>query len=96
MGEHFEGDLRPFRELGIRIVTGCDDRILQVPVAGEPEHFATWQRDAQQELFKAFEAVEQLPHRHVAFPILQQCFGFNKISYYCRNIPHSYIESFFD
>ena len=95
-GEHFEGDLRPFRELGIRIVTGCDVRMLQVPVAGKPEHFATWQRDAQQELSKAFEAVEQLPHRHVAFHLLQQCFGFNKISYYCRSIPRSCIEPFLD
>ena len=27
-GESFHGDLRPFRELGVRIVSGCDIRIL--------------------------------------------------------------------
>ena len=46
-GENFQGDLRPFRELGVRIISGGDIRMLQDPIAGTSEHFTIWVHDIQ-------------------------------------------------
>ena len=92
-GERFEGDLRPFRDLGVRIVHGWDVRILQVPISGTSRFMKEFCQDMQQDLEKAFEAVETLPHRHVGFHLLQKCFGIGKISYGCRTVPRVHIQS---
>ena len=45
------------------------------------------------EVQEVVEAVTQLPHKHVAFHILQQSLSFGRIQYWTRTAPREYISS---
>ena len=45
------------------------------------------------EVQEVVEAITQLPHKHVAFHILQQSLSFGRIQYWTRTAPREYISS---
>ena len=92
-GEQFRGDVSAFQALGVRIVTGCDLAVLKTPVLGSRGFLDSFLSAKQQEMQQIADEVARLPHKHVAFQILQQSFSFGRIQYWARTAPRELVSS---
>ena len=92
-GEQFRGDVSKFQPLGINIVIGCDLAVLKTPVIGSRVFLESFMAAKAKEVQEVVEAITQLPHKHVAFHILQQSLSFGRIQYWTRTAPREYISS---
>ena len=96
LGNNFGEMCQPFKLSGVRIVTGCDLAVRKTPVLGSRGFLDSFLSAKQQEIQQIADEITRLPHKHVAFHILQQSFSFGRIQYWARTAPRELVSSLFE
>ena len=86
-GAHFTGTVQGFQDLGVQIIRGTDVEMLKTLVSGTEEFAANFCDKRSKELDETFEALKDLPQKHVALHLLRNCIAPSKIQYLARTAP---------
>ena len=95
-GNQFRGDLTPFINLGIQIIGNDNIIMLKAPVCGSDDFFKEFCEKKMESLDILFDAILEIPQKHVAFHLLRYCLNYSKVMYWMRTVPKSKINSLLD